>query len=173
MSSEPDLESKPEPDPDPALAVEHALALAYAHLNRRDRTVQEMQAHLLQRGIQDEVAGLAVAELREQGYLDDGRFARLFIQDKSHLEHWGSDRIRQALLGRGITPSVADAALGESGGSSELERALALLQRRFPAGLPARRESERALGVLLRKGYEYQLACDALSEHRRRTGQAA
>jgi regulatory protein len=173
MEREPGPELEPALKLDSALAVEHALALAYAHLNRRDRTVQEMQAHLLHRGIEDEVAELAVAELCRQGYLDDGRFARLFVQDKSYLEHWGSDRIRRALLGRGIAPGVADAALAETAASSELERALALLERRFPRGLPGRRESERALGVLLRKGYEYELASDALSEHRRRTGQAA
>jgi regulatory protein len=166
------MSPEPEAALEPALAVEHALALAYAHLNRHDRTVHEMQAHLLHRGVQDDVAGLAVAELCEQGYLDDARFARLFVQDKSNLEQWGSDRIRRSLIGRGITPGVADAALGENAAPSELERALALVERRFPAGLGGRRESERALGLLLRKGYEYDLASDALSEYRRRAGQA-
>ncbi len=156
-----------------APAIEHALALAYAHLNRRDRTVAEMRAHLGKRGIQDGLAEAAVDELSDQGYLDDDRFARLFVQDKSHLEQWGSDRIRRALMGRGIPEDVADAALGSDGGVGELERALALLERRFPGGLSGRRESERALGLLLRKGYEYELAADALSEHRRRVGEAA
>ena len=57
--------------------------------------------------------------------------------------------------------------------SGESERALALLERRFPGGLSGRRESDRALAVLLRKGYEYDLAVDALGEHRRRVGEVA
>ena len=171
-----------------APALEHALALAYAHLNRRDRTVAELRLYLRKRGIQDAVAEAAVGELGEQGYLDDDRFAELFAQDKRHLEQWGDDRIRRGLIARGIPQDVADAVLAEeppadplraenapggTAGSGEFERALALLERRFPHGLSDRRESERALGVLLRKGYEYELASDALSEHRRRVGDAA
>ena len=172
---------------DPLPAVERALSLAYAHLNRRDRTVAEMRAHLHRRGIDDGVARAAVDELGAQGYLDDGRFAHLFVQDKRHLEQWGNDRIRRALLGRGIPEDVADAALSEdqpaagagTGGAlggaqpGESERALAVLERRFPGGLSGRRESDRALAVLLRKGYEYELAVDALGEHRRRLGEVA
>lgn len=167
-------------------AVEQALALAYTHLNRRDRTVAEVRAHLRKRGIQEDAVEAAVAELGDQGYLDDERFARLFTQDKRHLEQWGNDRVRRALLGRGVPEDVADAALAEatptdaapagaepSADFGELERALALLERRFPAGLGGRRESDRALAVLLRKGYEYELAADALSEHRRRVGETA
>lgn len=175
-------------EPEPALAVEHALALAYAHLSVRDRTVAEMRAHLRKRGIRDGVAEAALDELCDQGYLNDDRFARLFAQDKSHLEQWGNDRIRRALIGRGIPEDVADGALGAAArdadavgadalagdaAATELDRALALLERRFPAGLSGRRQSDRALGVLLRKGYEYELAADALSEHRRRVGEAA
>jgi regulatory protein len=176
-----------------SLAVESALALAYAHLNRRDRTVQEVRDHLAKRGVQDDVAQAAVDELCDQGYLDDARFARLLVEDKRHLEQWGRDRIRRALIGRGVPQDVADATLVEvpqadaatvagiacgdppcrDPESGELERALALLERRFPAGLRGRPESERALGVLLRKGYEYELATDALREHRRRTVEAA
>lgn len=50
---------------------------------------------------------------------------------------------------------------------SELERALAVLRRRFPQPPQDRRERERALGVLLRKGYESDLALDALAAHGR------
>lgn len=168
-------------------AVEQALALAYAHLNKRDRTVAEIRAYLGRRGIEDGVAQAALEELGDQGYLNDERFARLFAQDKRHLEQWGNDRIRRALTGRGISNELADAALAEetpsdasgaeigpeaAGEPNELARALGLLERRFPGGLDGRRASDRALAVLLRKGYEYELAVDALSEHRRRMGAA-
>jgi regulatory protein len=154
-------------------AIEQALGLAYAYLNRRDCTVAEMRAHLHKRGIQDRVAEAVVDELQGAGYLNDDRFARLFAQDKGHLEQWGNDRIRRALIGRGIPEHLVATALGAEAQADEHERALALLQRRFPDGLSGRKESERALGVLLRKGYEYELAVDVLSEHRRRTAEAA
>lgn len=159
--------------PAPALELERTLALAYAHLNRRERTVQEMRAHLRKRGVDEEVVEAALDELGAAGYLDDQRFASVFSQDKRELEHWGSQRIRQALLARGIDAEVADAVLDQSSRSGELDRALGLLRRRFAEGLPGRRESERALGMLLRKGYEYELAAQALTEHRRLAPEAA
>lgn len=174
--------------PEPGLALERALSLAFNHLNRRDRTVAEMRAHLLRRDVTEEVVELAIQELTEQGYLDDARFSRLFAADKRDLSHWGSGRIRRALLERGIEAETAEAALAEDGGpqvedsaphaeasasqaeashSAELGRALVLLRRRFPGGTETPRERERALGVLLRRGYDYELAADALAEYRR------
>jgi regulatory protein len=57
------------------------------------------------------------------------------------------------------------AALDEQGPEAELEAALALLRRRFPAPPATPRECERALGMLLRKGYELELAHDAIRRH--------
>ena len=47
--------------------------------------------------------------------------------------------------------------------AGELEAAVALLRRRFGAAIPAsERERERALGVLARKGYDLELAYEAV-----------
>ena len=151
--------------------AERALELAYGFLARRERTVSEVHAHLLGHDIDEAAAALAVEELVEQGYLDDARFARLFVQDKRALEQWGSERIRRALAVRGIDRELADAtlapddAVGEQ--PSELDRALHLLRQRFPSPPQGRRERERALGLLLRKGYEPELALEALQVHGR------
>ncbi|MGI9185853.1 MAG: hypothetical protein ACR2GZ_13000 [Solirubrobacteraceae bacterium] len=50
---------------------------------------------------------------------------------------------------------------------TELDRALALLRRRFPMPPRERRERDRALGALIRKGFESELALDALSAYAR------
>jgi regulatory protein len=152
--------------------LEAALALAYAYLSRRERTVREMREHLLRRGADEEVADAVRLELTEQGYLDDARFAHLFVQDKRDLAGWGAGRIHRALLDRGVDRELVDSALARDdggAGSGELGRALALLVRRFPGSLSTPRDRERALGVLLRKGYSYELAIDALAEHARGT----
>ena len=110
-----------------------------------------------------------IAELTEQGTLDDARFARLFVQDKRTLEQWGSERIRRGLDARGIDRELAEAALADEPEHDERDGALALLRQRFPAPPRDRRDRERALGVLARKGYEYELAIEALAEHCRVT----
>jgi regulatory protein len=152
--------------------LQRALDLAYAHINRRDRTVSEVRAELERKGVSERLREAAIQTVTEQGLLDDERFARLFVSDKRELEQWGSERIRRGLLARGIDRELADAALAETtldeaGEASELDRALALLRRRFPHPPEDRRERERALGVLLRKGYESELALDALAAHAR------
>jgi regulatory protein len=150
-----------------------ALDLAYAYLNARDRTVSEVRQRLERRGVSEAMSEKVSRTLGEQGFLDDTRFARLFVADKRALEQWGSERIRRGLVSRGIDRHLADAALAEEPEAvdeepeSELDRALALLRRRFPDPPQDRRDRNRALGMLLRKGYESELAYDALSAHTR------
>jgi regulatory protein len=144
-----------------------AIATAYRYLNRRERTQAEMRAHLDRTGVGPRAVERAIAALVQDGQLDDRRFARLFIQDKRELEGWGSDRIRQALIARGVEADVIDGALTEAGGGDEMERALELLRRRYPSPPHDRRERDRALGVLLRKGYDPELALDAIAAHAR------
>jgi len=155
--------------------LQKALDLAYAYLNARDRTVSEVRQRLQRRGVSDEVSENVIGILGEQGFLNDTRFARLFVADKRTLEQWGSERIRRGLLSRGIDRHLVDAALAEEPASvgddaeseSELDRALALLRRRFPEPPEDRRDRNRALGMLLRKGYESELALDALAAYAR------
>jgi regulatory protein len=155
--------------------LQKALDLAYAYLNPRDRTVGEVRQHLQRRGVSEDLIETAARSLGEQGFLDDTRFARLFVADKRTLEQWGSERIRRTLLSRGIDRHLADAALAEEPApegddgepETELDRALALLRRRFPDPPQDRRDRNRALGMLMRKGYESELALDALAAHAR------
>jgi regulatory protein len=153
--------------------LEHALDLAFRYLNRRDRTVNEMERHLVAHDVESSVASRALQTLREQGYLDDVRFTRLFIADKRELEQWGNERIRRSLRGRGIDHDLIAGSLAEGAADSELERALVLLRRRFPSPPQDRRERDRALGVMARKGFDSELAADALAAYGREAGAAS
>jgi regulatory protein len=148
--------------------VPDPLELAYRYLNRRDRTEGEGRKLLAAKGVEDDAAQDAIETLREQGYVDDARYARLFAEDKRALEGWGTERIRGTLALRGIDRELIDAAVQADGGAgSELERALEVLRRRFPSPPRERRDRDRALAVLLRKGYDTELALDALTAHAR------
>jgi len=155
--------------PDADEQAQRALECAYAYLNTRDRTVAEVQRRLEQRGIGEPAARAALAVLTDQGVLDDARFVRLFVEDKRGLEQWGSERIRRTLRERGVDRELIEQSLaaGEDSDATELERALAVLRRRFPDPPRDRRERDRALGVLLRKGYDGELALEALAAHAR------
>jgi regulatory protein len=147
--------------------LEHALEFAYRYLNRRERTVDEMRRHLAREGVEAATVDDAVRELLEAGYLDDARFARILAEDKRELEHWGQDRIARTLLARGIDRELIEQTLAADAPGGELSRALALLHRRFPSPPTDRRARDRALGVLLRKGFDSELALDALRAYAR------
>jgi regulatory protein len=148
--------------------LQHALELSYRYLNRSDRTVGELRRHLEQRKVEAETRERTIETLSDQGYLDDARFARQFATDKREFEQWGSERITRGLLARGIEREQVEAALEElAADETELDRALALLRLRFPSAPRDRRERDRAIGVLLRKGYESDVALDALTAHAR------
>lgn len=156
---------------DAGARVDQALTAAYRYLNRRERTTTEVRRRLEHDGFSAATIAQAMAVLHEQGSLDDQRFARLFAQDKRELEQWGSERIRRALIQRGVDAETVAMVLDGGGDftaamcESEAERALSLLRRRFPSPPRSRRDRDRALGVLLRKGYEFELAVELLSAY--------
>jgi regulatory protein len=112
--------------------------------------------------VDEETALAAVAELRRQGAVDDGRYARNFVHDRRELDGWGSERIRERLEAVGVGGEAIEAALGDEGGAGELEAAVALLRRRMPAPPTDDRDRARAFGLLVRKGYESELAYEAV-----------
>jgi regulatory protein len=149
---------------DPEERIQHARDLAWRALGRRDRTVAELARLLSGKRVEPAVIEVVIDELCTQGYLDDERFAHQFAEDRRRLDGWGSERIERRLRALGVDADLI-AAVGERAPGEELEAALALLRRRFPAPPSTPRECERALGVLVRKGYELELAHDALRRH--------
>ena len=141
--------------------------LAFKFLGRRDRTVAEVRAHLAGKGVGEEDIDRAVAEIAEQGYLDDARYAQRFVEDRVNLDGWGSDRIERKLVELGVEREHISAALRGRDFGTELDAAVALLQRRWREPPATDRERERALGFLVRKGYDLEIAYDAVREHGR------
>jgi regulatory protein len=152
---------------DPELRLQHALDLSYRYLGHRDRTVVEVRRHLESKRVEPATIDETIAELQVQGYLDDARYAQRFAEDKRTIDAWGADRIERRLLSAGIDPALIAVALAERDGAEELEAALAVLRRRFPAPPADDRERDRALGLLVRKGYDLELAYDAIRSYAR------
>ena len=155
----------PERALDPEVRLQHGRDVAWRALNRRDHTVAEVARLLARKRAEPAVIEAVVGELCEQGYLDDARFARRFAEDRRELDGWGAERIERRLSTLGVEPELIAAAVGERDHAEELEAALALLRRRFPQPPATPRDCERALGVLVRKGYELELAHDAIRRH--------
>ena len=145
---------------------DRALQLAYRAVGQRDRTVAELRTFLERKRVEPEDIAAAVAELREAGLLDDARYARRFADDKRELESWGSERIARDLHRRGVAGDLIEAVVADRGREAELQTALVLLARRMPP--PADdRERDRAWRLLIRRGYEAEVAYEAVRRHER------
>ncbi|HEX2087271.1 MAG TPA: RecX family transcriptional regulator [Solirubrobacteraceae bacterium] len=145
-----------------------AIDIAFRFLGHRDRTVAEVRRHLARKGVREEDIAAAVAELERGGYLDDARFAQRFVEDRVTVDGWGSERIERKLAELGVEREHVSAALRGRDFGTELDAAVALLRRRWREPPADARDRERALGFLVRKGYDLELAYDAVREHARR-----
>jgi len=155
---------------DPEARLQHARDVAWRSLNRRDRTEAELRIALDAKRVEPRLIDAVIGELIEGGYVDDARYAQRFAEDRRRLDGWGAERIERRLRGLGVDVEPVEAALAERDAEAEREAALALLARRFPRPAdgewPASpQERDRALGVLVRKGYAPELAYDALRRH--------
>jgi len=145
--------------------------LAVGAISRKERTVAELRAWLTARGVDGDEAEEAVARLIEIGELDDERFALRYAEDKRELRGWGPDRIREALVDRGIAREVAEQAAAGAGPAEQAARAAALLRDRgmSPGDEKGR---ARALAYLARRGYDYEVAYQAVRAAERELGTA-
>ncbi len=143
--------------------LQGALDIGYRYLGKRDRTEAEVRRRLEAKEIDEASIDGALSALVRQGYVNDARYARTFAEDRRRLDDWGPERIERRLLELGVERDLVVAALADRDAAGELDAAVALLRRRFGAAIPvSERERERALGVLARKGYDLELAYDAV-----------
>jgi regulatory protein len=146
---------------------QRAIELAYRALAARERTIAELRAFLERKRVGPEAIEAAVAELCDAGMLDDARYARQFAEDKRTLELWGSGRIARDLHRRGVEAALVEEVTASQGRADELASALVLLSERFPGALTDDRARDKAWSMLIRRGYEPELAYDAVRAHGR------
>jgi regulatory protein len=146
---------------------QRALQLAWKAVGRREHTVGQLRTYLEGKRAEPEEIEAALAELTEAGVLDDARYAQRFAEDKRSLERWGSERIERELQRRGVDPELIAVALAGQGRGEEIEAAVELLSTRFPAPPSDDRERDRAWRLLVRRGYEPELAYEAVRAHGR------
>ena len=148
-------------------SFEKAVELAYRSISRRDRTVAEVRGFLERKEVTPAAIDHALSELSDAGWLDDERFAQRFAEDKRSIERWGSERIERELRRRGVPADAIAAAAGEQDPDGELAAAIDILAQK--AGpLEGEGERDRAWRLLVRKGYEPELAYEAVRQSGRR-----
>lgn len=111
-------------------------------------------------GVDEELQQRVVDYLTKERYVDDERYARFFINDKTKFNHWGQRKVEQALYLKGISREVYEPLLREISEESYEEILLPLLQRKAKT-LKAANDYERRQKLLrfaMQRGFTYEQA---------------
>jgi regulatory protein len=125
-------------------------------LARRERSVEQTRARLLEREHPAEQVDAAIAHLLETGALDDARVAREYARTALQVKGRGRLRIQQELRAMGISRETATEAVAEVFGDVD-ERTLITraLQKKLrgKTRIASRQEMARLYQFLLRQGF--------------------
>lgn len=133
-------------------AREQALRL----LNHRLRTHREIEQRLRQNQWSPSVIARAMDRLEQAGWIDDARFARLWVEERLRLRPIGIALLRRELRNKGIDEDTIDVTLQErEHQQDEAAVAYGLLQRRRRqyGGLDSQVAARRMAGYLARRGF--------------------
>ena len=139
-----------------------ALDAAAKQLSYRALSASLLRDKLLDKGHDEESADYALAWLAERNLLDDAAFAESVVRSYER-RGYGLQRIRQELTRRGVDRETADAAL--DGWSADRAQMLALLDKRLKGDVSDKKELDKAVAALQRRGFGWQDIRDALKEY--------
>jgi regulatory protein len=134
---------------------EKALSL----LSMREHTTKELKEKLQARGFFGEDIDPVISQLKEEGSLDEARYAESMIRSRQRRNPEGKPLLVQRLVAKGISRDEAaravDAAFAEQG-EAFLSQAVAMARRTTS-------DQQKLVAKLLRKGFSWSEIKQALS----------
>jgi len=109
-------------DSEPAL-YEAAIKI----LMRRAHSVSEMKKALIRRTADEGLIKKVISRLKQNGYIDDARYAKQFARQRTELRKQGKFRVARELRARGVPDHHIEAALEEA--AKETDEAAVIRQR--------------------------------------------
>lgn len=136
-----------------------ALAKAYRLLAVRARSEKELREALKRAEFAEDVIAAAIAECKQQRFIDDANFARQFIQSRLRNRPMGRTRLAVELKQKGIDAATINSALDEALTADDqiaLAEQLAEKQRKRLANLPPPKARQRLADFLRRRGFDWE-----------------
>ncbi len=142
---------------------EKSLELALKYLTYRPRSRAEIQAYLIQKGIDAQAVSKTLQELETNGWINDPEFARLWVENRGRLKPKGRYALKIELQQKGIEPPVIDRALADY---DEAAYAAAALKSKIHQWRHLDKEDrqKKIFGFLRRRGFGVQ-TCMQFSRH--------
>jgi len=138
-----------------------ALNLAYFFLKFRLRTEKEIVKYLERKknNFTPEIIEKVVTQLKEQGYVDDEKFIKLFVTQRNKLKPKSAFALSRELQQLGVDRDLIDAFF-EQNPEDETNLAFLALQKKQQtfSRLDPKTRFKKAISFLLRRGFSYEIA---------------
>ncbi len=143
------------------------LAKAQKFCDYQERYQQEVRDKLYSWGAKPDEIESVLAQLIEQDYINEERFARAFARGKFRIKHWGKIKIRQELKMRKISEYCIKQGLSEISDDEYLETLKHVIAKKTHS-LNAERNTllkqRKIVSYALSRGFEADLAWDIISQ---------
>lgn len=90
---------------------QEGLARAQAYCSAAEHCKADVRAMLERKNPEPGTVGRILKQLEEDGFIDEGRYARAFVHDKVRFAKWGRLKISQALAVKRIPRDIVSDAL--------------------------------------------------------------
>lgn len=144
---------------------QRALDAAARQLSYRALSKESLRGKLLDKGISEDAAEYALAWLCERGLMDDAAFAKSVVCSYQN-RGYGPLRIRQELKKRGVQRAEAESAMQEF--CADISQMVILLDKRLQGDLSDRKEVNKAVAALQRRGFYWEDIREAIQAYRER-----
>ncbi len=138
-----------------------AFEKALTHLSATRKTEKQMRDFLTKKGYLPAICDYVIEKLRAYAFVNDGEYAKAYLECASKKK--GARLIALELRQKGIAEGQVEEALATLDEEEELHSAQALLQKYLRGKALDRETLQKAYRYLLSKGFDYEVAKEALS----------
>lgn len=135
---------------------EAAYQQAYRLLERRERTVAEIERRLREHGFSDNIIAELLSRLQESGVVNDSRFARNFVEARATFRPRSRRALRVELRQRGLQDAEIAEAL-ENVDEAAMAYLVAAKQGRRLQALDWQEFRQKLSTFLARRGFSYEV----------------
>ena len=144
---------------------ETALKKMLHYCDYQERCKKEIFTKLDTFELDDDDRDFIISFLKEEGFINDERYCRSFVKGKLNLKKWGVNKIKLALIAKGVDREVIDEVLSEIDKNSYKEELVNLLKnKKINEDDPYKRKA-KLIRYAVGKGYSLSMVMEVLNNN--------
>ncbi|WP_297637709.1 recombination regulator RecX [uncultured Clostridium sp.] len=134
-------------------------------IERSYKTEKEMRTRLKEKEFDEEQIDYAIDFLLEYNFINDEKYTKMYVKDK--LLSQGKNKIKYALLRKGVNANIIEEALAECDNDEEFERGLVLCEKKYNLLVGKEKDKYKLKDKLFRylvgRGYDFSITKEIIN----------